>query len=99
MSKPRNVKQIQNRKAKVDNEQRLSHDAILNTHDIAYEEPNYIWHITTYPDLVIVAGQKDLLNELDTLTRIKDEHMLLSYDNILPWRVLREPTAFQTYNV
>ena len=59
VSKPRNVKQIQNRKAKVDNEQRLSHDAILNTHDIAYEEPNYIWHITTYPDLVIVAGQKD----------------------------------------
>ena len=80
VSKPRNVKQIQNRKAKVDNEQRLSHDAIFNTHDIAYEEPNYIWHITTYPDLVIVAGQKDLLNELDTLTRIKDEHMLLSYD-------------------
>ena len=33
----------------------MSHDAILNTHDIAYEEPNYIWHITTYPDLVIVA--------------------------------------------
>ena len=80
MSNPRNVKQIQNRKAKVDNEQRLSHDAILNIHDIAYEEPNYIWHITTYPDLVIVAGQKDLLNELDTLTCIKDEHMLLSYD-------------------
>lgn len=80
VAKPRNVKQIQNRKAKVDNENRLSHDAILNTHDIAYEEPNFIWHITTYPDLVIVAGQKEILNELDSLIQFKDENMLLSYD-------------------
>ena len=51
--KPRNPKQVANIKFKVDKEKRLSHDALLNVHEIAREVPDYIWQITTHPDLVI----------------------------------------------
>ena len=78
--KPRNVKQVQNIKAASASAKRISRDAIMNTHEIAYEENGFIWHITTYPDVAVVMGQKEILELLTEAISWNRSGMLLSYD-------------------
>lgn len=80
VAKPRNVKQLQNIRAKIKQDERLSRDAILNAHDIAYDSENFMWHISSYPDLVVVCGAGEMLMELDRVLRLKSRDQLLTYD-------------------
>ena len=34
----------------------------------------------TYPDLTIIAGSQGILDELNTVTKLKDKEFLFSYD-------------------
>ena len=79
VTKPRNVKQVHNVRAAQKEEVRLSRDAIYNTHEIAYEG-GFIHHIVTYPDLTIIAGSQGILDELNTVIKLKDKEFLFSYD-------------------
>lgn len=51
---PRNVKQLRNLRFKRLNKSRISHDAFYNLHEIAYDTPDFVWKISTYPDLVCI---------------------------------------------
>lgn len=64
------------------NEQiRISQDALYNLHEIAYDLPEFVWVIQTYPDLVCVCGMKEVLDQLDCLLLINSTlTQLLSYD-------------------
>ncbi|MEW8488048.1 MAG: hypothetical protein AB2705_22970, partial [Candidatus Thiodiazotropha sp.] len=58
---------------------RLTRDAIYNTHELAYEG-GFIHCISTYPDLAVVAGSKGILDELNSIIKLKDSDFLFSYD-------------------
>ena len=60
---------------------RLTHDAIYNLHELAYDLNGYVKLITTYPDLVVICGLDKLIEELDfTLQMDSERPQLLSYD-------------------
>ena len=80
LSRPRNVKQLQNLRSKVTGQARLSRDAILNTHTIAYKEPNFVWKLTTVPDLVVICGMGEMTDELKQLLKKHNPNQMLSYD-------------------
>ena len=79
-SKPRNTKQIQNARAYKKEEIRLSRDAILNTHALAYECTGFIHSITTFPDLCVVVGDQEIIEELNLVISSHDINLLCSYD-------------------
>ena len=64
------------------NEQRrISQDALYNLHEIAYDLPEFVWVIQTYPDLICVCGMKEVFDQLDRLLLINSPlTQLLSYD-------------------
>ena len=78
--RPRNVKQIANIRAAKTTELRISRDAIMNLHEMAYEENGFIWHITTYPDLIVLCGLKEVLDLLTETLSWNRVDTLLSYD-------------------
>ena len=39
-------------------------DMHTNTHTIAYEEPNFVWKLTTVPDLLVICGMEAMLDKL-----------------------------------
>lgn len=78
--RPRNVKQLSNIKASQLAQQRISRDAIMNLHEMAFEENGFIWHITTYPDLVVICGQQEILTVLSETIAWNRAGVLLSYD-------------------
>ena len=51
VSKPRNLKQVQNLRERVKNEKRLTKDSIINIHGIALDDPTYIHLIQTWPNM------------------------------------------------
>ena len=78
---PRNVKQIQNAQAQKRQKFRLSHDALYNLHELAYDLNGFVHKIETYPDLLVICGLKHLTDQLNSLIQLKsDIPMLLSYD-------------------
>ena len=77
---PRNLKQLTNLRFKCLNQSRISRDALFNIHEIAYDNPGFIWKITTYPDLLCIIGMQEILEEVDRVLSLKDNHQLLSYD-------------------
>ena len=77
LSRPRNVKQLQNLKSKLSGQSRLSRDAILNTHTIAYEEPNFVWKLTTVPDLLVICGMEAMLDKLKQLLKKPNPSQML----------------------
>ena len=79
ISKPRNVRQLHNAKASKQEEIRLTRDAIYNTHELAYEG-GFILFLSTYPDLCVVAGDVEMVKELNNVIQLRDEDLLLSYD-------------------
>lgn len=54
---------------------------MFNLHEIAYDLPQFVWFIQTYPDLLCVCGIEEILDQLDRILLI-DSAMpqLLSYD-------------------
>ena len=80
--KPRNVKHLANLRYQHLQEQRISHDTMFNIHEIAYDIPQFIWKIMTYPNLICIFGMKDLLQEADQVLTLQDppSPQLLSYD-------------------
>ena len=48
------------------NEQkRISQDSLFNLHEIAYDLPQFVWFIQTYPDLLCACGIQEILDQLD----------------------------------
>ena len=79
---PRNSKQVENIRFKQMQKRRISHDALYNVHELALDLPEFIHSIHTHPDLVCVAGQKALLNQLDRVLMLDSTPQLLSYDTM-----------------
>lgn len=77
---PRNQKQLRNLRFKCLNQTRISHDTLFNIHEIAYDNPGFIWKITTYPDLLCIIGLQEILEEADRVLSLKSNSQLLSYD-------------------
>ena len=79
--KPRNSKQIRNLQERERQKYRLTHDALYNLHELAYDLSDYVIMIKTYPDLVVICGLHVLCNELNQVLMTESElPQLLSYD-------------------
>ena len=77
---PRNLKQLCNLRSRQLKEMRISHDTLYNIHEIAYDLPDFVWKITTFPDLLCICGLKELLTEFDRVLNVESRRQLLSYD-------------------
>ena len=76
-----NTRQGVNHKSIQRQKTRLSHDALYNIHEIAYDLDGFVSKITTYPDLIIVCSHSKLLNEMNNFLQIGAIHgQLFSYD-------------------
>ena len=81
VKQPRNREQVKNVWSKILANQRLSHDAIYNLHEIAIDSPNFIHVIHTYPNFICLCGHKPIFDELDRLLLLDSPSpQLLSYD-------------------
>jgi len=72
-SAPRNVEQIRNTKKIQRNQARLSHDALYNLHELAYDS-NFIHRIVTYPDLSVICYNQDLVEVFTNLLSSSADH-------------------------
>ena len=78
---PRNSKQIANMQFKERQKFRLTHDALYNLHEVAYDLNGFVAKITTYPDLVLICGLQTMAQELENLIQSSlSSPQLLSYD-------------------
>lgn len=78
---PRNSKQIANIQYRERQKSRLSHDALYNLHEIAYDLDGFVTKISTYPNLSVVFGNPRMLKELNNLLQVESKlPQLLSYD-------------------
>ena len=59
---------------------RLTHDALYNLHELAYNLDGFVMKITMYPDLVIICALKSMVVELETVLQLDLQSQLLSYD-------------------
>ena len=59
----------------------MSHDALYNLHEVAYDLTNFVYKIETYPNLTVICGLNHLTDQLNRLIQIRpDTPILLSYD-------------------
>lgn len=77
---PRNSKQVENIRYKQLQKQRISHDSLFNIHELAHDIPGFIHAIHTYPDLICVLGQQEILDQLDRVLLLDSAAQLISYD-------------------
>ena len=77
---PRNMKQLRNMRFAALHKSRISSDALYNLHEIAYDLNGFIRSIHTYPDLEVVFGMEEIIQELDTTLALNSKGQLLSYD-------------------
>ena len=81
VKQPRNIKQVKNIRCHILEDFRLSHDGIINLHELAIDLPDFIHSIHTHPDLICICGHKVLFNELDRVLLVDSPSaQLLSYD-------------------
>lgn len=79
--KPRNCKQIANLQHKERQKFRLTHDALYNVHEVAYDLNGFVTTIITYPDLVLICGMQTMAQELDKFLQSQmSSPQLFSYD-------------------
>ena len=79
--KPRNSKQIANLQQNERSKSQLTHDALYNLHELAYDLRPFVISIKTFPDVLIVCGHGSLAEELDGLLQAESKvPQLLSYD-------------------
>ena len=76
---PRNLVQIKNIQANQRQSARLSRDALVNLHELAYNLGDFVYKITTYPDLVVVCDSKPILSELDRIIKVNSDHPVLLF--------------------
>ena len=78
---PRNVKQVSSLQSRVKQKGRLTHDALYNVHELAYDLDGFVAKITTYPDLVLICGSNGIACEMDRVLQCRSSApQLLSYD-------------------
>ena len=78
---PRNSEQVRNIVKSEKRKFKVSHDEMFSTVQVAHQLNDYVHECNYYPDLKIVAGSKEILDELnDLLTLESDEPVVLSYD-------------------
>lgn len=78
---PRNTKQISNLQQSERQKSRLTHDALYNLHELAYDISPFVITIKTFPDVLVVCGHSSLAEELNSLLQAESESpQLLSYD-------------------
>lgn len=78
---PRNVKQVRNAQAQERQKVRLTHDALYNLHEIAYDLDGFVSKIETFPNLAIICGLGSLAEQLDHLIQLQpDISLCMSYD-------------------
>ena len=73
---------------KVTGQSRLSRDVILNTHTIAYGEPNFVWKLSTVPNFVVICGMEDMIDEKQLLKK-QNPNKCLGQKNICVFPVSR----------
>ena len=72
---------VRNIKMTINKQNSISHDALYNIHEIAYDLPDFVWTIQTYPDLIVVCGMKDIMDQMDHILQIESQsRQLFSYD-------------------
>ena len=76
----RNSKQIQNLQMKMRQKFRLTHDALYNLHELAYDLDGFVLKISTYPDLVVVCAMKSMVVAMEGVLQSRATSQLLSYD-------------------
>ena len=61
---------------------------LYNLHELSYDLNEFVYKITTYPDLVVICGFKPMLTEVNRLFQLKSasSHQLLSYDTTFKLR-------------
>lgn len=60
---------------------RLTHDALYNLHELAFDLRGFVAKITTYPDLMVICGMPCMMQELESvLISASKSPSLLSYD-------------------
>ena len=76
---PRDITQIKNLQARTKQKFQLTHDALYNLHELAYDIDDFVSKINTYPYLIIICRLKSLKQELDRLILLApDSPILLS---------------------
>lgn len=80
VGKPRNVEQLRNLKKKINRQQRLTWYEIYNVHKMAWDMDNFVHHITTFRDMVIICGLKQVLEEVELVLGDGGIDQILSYD-------------------
>ena len=78
----------------INQQRRISHDALYNLHEIAYDLPDFMWTIQIFPDLTCVCGMKDILDQMDRIL-LTESHskQLLSY--VTTFKLLFRHTIFK----
>ena len=61
LARPRKVEQPRNLKKKVNWQKRLRWDELYNVPEMALDMENFVHFITTFPDLLIICGLKQIL--------------------------------------
>lgn len=62
---PRNKRQITNIQYRQRQKFRLTHDALYNLHELAFDTDGFVKVITTFPSLIVICGLASILTELD----------------------------------
>ena len=78
---PRISQQVENIRNKQIRQNRISHDALYNLHEIAFDMPEFVYKIETHPDLLRICGAQTILQEFEKVLLLKSPSaQLLSYD-------------------
>ena len=78
-SVPRNLEQVRNVRKMIRNRNCLTHDGLYNLHKWAFDNDDFVRHITTYPNLIVVMYDTAIMRVFhDTLDSGKLQQ--LTYD-------------------
>lgn len=77
----RNLNQVKMAAKHMKAKRRILHDQLYNSLQLAYQIDGFVHGITVFPDLAIVFGSTEIIQEVNKLLKVKsDEPVLLSYD-------------------
>jgi hypothetical protein len=77
---PRNIKQLRNLRYSLRHSSRLGPDSLYNLHALAYEVGGFVRQITTFPDLEVVFGMEELLEDMQRELQLNAPRQVVSYD-------------------
>mgnify|MGYP003471151593 FL=1 len=80
-SSVRDDRQVKNVQVSLRNLKKLSHDSLYNLHEIYYHLGGYISDVKLAPDVYVIMGLQEAIDEFDKLLQLKtDETVCLFYD-------------------